>query len=427
MVVFYNHEKRLNQPGDSDAYRDSYQYSIMSNSPIEVLLVLVLSLFLLGCNKTANPDDRLSAGVDLLPVSMDQLNNDRPLSHYISDYQLIKLEDTEAALVGVIDKLLMTESKFFILERFDNSQVTVFDKSGKFLFKVGNKGNGPGEFTIPYDMMLDEDDKVLRVLTVNKILTYSATDGSYIKSDPIEFPGVRMERKGEYYYFVSGQGGPRIVITDQSFNRLASFLETNVRNAVKPVESFHKNGEALLFHMTLNDTIYSFEGTNMTPQRIIDFGDKALSNKKLKGMPKAAQSQVQVLRKDFMQKYMAYMKVYDENGEFIYFTFMYKSAPYLVLHSKKSGQTVIKSPLESENDLTFEPNFTYLYRAVDDYFVGVVQYPNTIANNLETTVSTVANGPRQVRMNQVKAMLDTVNFNIANPIIVKLKFKDWTE
>lgn len=52
----------------------------------------------------------------------------------------IKLDSSEP--IGVIDKMVVTKDKIFILDAYAAQQIFVFDKTGKLLFRIKNKGRG---------------------------------------------------------------------------------------------------------------------------------------------------------------------------------------------------------------------------------------------------------------------------------------------
>ena len=280
--------------------------------------ILFLYLLTLSCSTKDH-----ETVIDTIPVASTPIEKGLVFSEVVADYELVKLEDSENSLVGTIDKLDYHKGRYYLLERFDNSQVSVFDKSGKFLFKIGGTGQGPGEFEYPYDFYIDDDSSEILVLALGKINYYSLKDGVYLRDQKISIPGTRFSKIGDHFVFVCGRDEDRVVITNERSQKIDGFFEKNVRNEIKPLESFHKLSDKLLYHMILSDTIYEVTGNEIAPSRVIDFGKYAFSEKELSGLPSAIQASLPELKKN-LSNYMAYIKVYDETDQLAYFTFNYK-------------------------------------------------------------------------------------------------------
>ena len=64
----------------------------------------------------------------------------------------IKLDSSEP--IGVIDKMIVTKDKIYILDCYTAQQIFVFDKTGNLLFRIKNKGRGPKEYLSVADMQV---------------------------------------------------------------------------------------------------------------------------------------------------------------------------------------------------------------------------------------------------------------------------------
>ena len=112
------------------------------------------------------------------------------LSDLANDIELVRLDPSDEALVksGVI---WLSDKRFII---YDGNEVKQFDRSGKYLGKIGSKGNGPGEYFIaPYDITIDEAGGRIYMLTyaADKILSYDL-DGKFTGDVPL----ARKAEKG---------------------------------------------------------------------------------------------------------------------------------------------------------------------------------------------------------------------------------------
>ncbi len=111
------------------------------------------------------------------------------LSDLADDVELVRLDPSDEAIVKSGD-MWMSDKRFVI---FDGNELKQFDRSGKYLGKIGSKGNGPGEYYIaPYNITIDEAGGRIYMLTyaAKKILTYDL-EGNFIGDLPLARPAEK--------------------------------------------------------------------------------------------------------------------------------------------------------------------------------------------------------------------------------------------
>jgi hypothetical protein len=71
------------------------------------------------------------------------------------------------------------DDKIYILDISADNKLCVFDKAGSFLYQIGNKGNGPGEYINATDFTIDRKGKRIYILDnkTGNIIKYRAEDG----------------------------------------------------------------------------------------------------------------------------------------------------------------------------------------------------------------------------------------------------------
>jgi DNA-binding beta-propeller fold protein YncE/ABC-type spermidine/putrescine transport system permease subunit II len=113
------------------------------------------------------------------------------------------------------------KTHIFISEYGDNDRVQVFDHDGKFLYKFGKFGDGPGEFSRPQSMVID-GDLIYITDACNHRLDVFKTDGTFVRtmgkvgSGPGEyrFPyGLDMDSSG--HLVVCEFGNNRVQLIDK--------------------------------------------------------------------------------------------------------------------------------------------------------------------------------------------------------------------
>lgn len=74
----------------------------------------------------------------------------------------IVLETTDNSLLNRIDKIMFLGNYLYVLEK--GRGLFLFDKNGKFIKMVGDKGVGPGEYMLPSDLTIDYGNEKLYLL-----------------------------------------------------------------------------------------------------------------------------------------------------------------------------------------------------------------------------------------------------------------------
>ena len=71
-------------------------------------------------------------------------------------YNFIPLETNDSCLFSEIREVEIVDNKIYIIDN-KRSGLLVFDISGKFITKIGNLGNGPGEYVTPSNFNINKE------------------------------------------------------------------------------------------------------------------------------------------------------------------------------------------------------------------------------------------------------------------------------
>lgn len=115
------------------------------------------------------------------------------MSFFISDFKMVRLENSEEALVS--DCKLWVSDKHIGVYSYMESQYKLFDQDGKFLANIGSQGQGPNEYFGVYSSYFDEtNEKVYLLPIMGKKLLVFDFEGKAYEHIPLSY----QVNKGEF-------------------------------------------------------------------------------------------------------------------------------------------------------------------------------------------------------------------------------------
>ena len=183
----------------------------------------------------------------------------------VKSIDYIKLGSSEP--IGVIDKMIVTNDKIFIMDSFAAQQIFVFDKTGKLLFRIKNKGRGPKEYISIWDMQVDtiRNEILVNDALARSYLYYSTDDGTFLRREK-GIANCYLACIDSLYINLTGVGQDfndnenwAIIISDKDSVLFKGFEPTPLQNDDFIINSFtyDRNGN-LLYTPVYSDTVYRF-------------------------------------------------------------------------------------------------------------------------------------------------------------------------
>ena len=118
--------------------------------------------------------------------NMDLLEDtiDLPLSYWVDDFRLVKLDGRDEALVGMSPVYL--SENYMLVDKSDHIPCKLFRKDGTYVGDVGSIGQGPGAYKHVSDVQIDESGGYIYLMSweARSIWVYDL-QGTYIKSIPL--------------------------------------------------------------------------------------------------------------------------------------------------------------------------------------------------------------------------------------------------
>ena len=183
----------------------------------------------------------------------------------VKSIDYIKLDSSEP--VGVIDKMIVTNDKIFIMDSFAAQQIFVFDKTGKLLFRIKNKGRGPKEYISIWDMQVDtiRNEILVNDALARSYLYYSTDDGTFLRREK-GIANCYLAHIDSLYINFTGVGQDfndtenwAIIISDKDSVLFKGFEPTPLQNDDYVSNNFTYDHDGnLLYTPVYCDTVYRF-------------------------------------------------------------------------------------------------------------------------------------------------------------------------
>ena len=205
-------------------------------------------------------------------------------SDYFSSIELIPMETRDDCLLNTTFKRFAINDSIIVM--YGNYRAFVFDRTGKFLNQIGERGQGPGEYQYGTVFFLNTAKSTIFIEDLKNILEYDYK-GKYIRSiirpnignsrlsgcfyvgDNLFIGNVPYNGKNKYKYCLFDQQGDTVkgFYNHIFFDRNGSWVST-LDDALPP---FCIDNRVFLKDY-VNDTIYVLEHSEMRPAYVFGFG-----------------------------------------------------------------------------------------------------------------------------------------------------------
>ncbi|WP_163221379.1 6-bladed beta-propeller [Bacteroides sp. 214] len=253
----------------------------------------IACLLLFGCKQATNnlllyEEENLQGDTFSRTISIDVLDENNVLKYSdVFDYvNFIKLETTDDAIIGRVDKIIALDDKYIILDSSLAKKVFVFDSSGQYLNSLGKIGQGPGEFESPHDIAFNKYTNELLIWSHNdkKILRFKL-DGTFVSELKIDWwisslsviaPDAIVLYLNNITQKASTEIGYNIVMIDYDGNILNKMMpiENELKRFSPPSKKvFSLYNDNVLFSPQFSRGVYTVDTDSISQKYFIDFGE----------------------------------------------------------------------------------------------------------------------------------------------------------
>ena len=203
----------------------------------------------------------------------------------VKSIDYIKLDSSEP--VGVINKMIVTKDKIFILDAYVAQQIFVFSKMGKLLYRIKNKGRGPKEYQSIRDMQVDtiRNEILVNDALARSYLYFSTDDGAFLRKET-GVANCYLAHIDSLYinYQIPGQDfndneNWAILVSDKDSVLYKGFTPTPLQDNNFAVNSFTYDCDGkLLFTPVYSDTVYQFMSVSIVSPKYVIHQKKSIWN-----------------------------------------------------------------------------------------------------------------------------------------------------
>lgn len=384
------------------------------------LITLLIATSLSSCTRNNNNNNNKTISNtpdDVIHLNLKEMLAEKVIpaidSSLITDIRYIPLQTNENSLIGDVDQAFLANNQFFVADFMRTKSLFVFDKDGKFLYKIDKTGKGPGEYVYPSRCDIDSSGNIyIHDNSSQKLIKYS--------NNGKKFEEFKLNHGFEEFSIIDSDN----ILVKNTFSRDACLGIINLRNKQlqtllpfrKPMDDFDvprfcrsiffKSGNTIFFSPRFTNKIYKWAGNKMI--EVLTFEESLV--------PPVAF--INELKKDAKISYHEDKYVFDihntyETPEYIYFSFKNRSTTNIAI-SKKTKKTILYSSYKGQNML----DHPFIKGFSAGNFISILRTDKYCEPTWKETVS------KSTLDNATKSKLSALDAK-SNPTIILYRYKDF--
>ncbi len=339
-----------------------------------IILICILWICF-ACSKTAKINEPGTIPSIHIDVSELSANETSRLSELFEPLAAIALETKPTSIIQKIDKLVFHNDDIYVLDSEGAKGLLVFSKDGKFKHRIGNQGNGPGEYPEAFDF--DISNQEIRILSFQK-LHYYTTSGEYLRHERLGFTAQYLtEITADYDAYYGSAKEDRVIVADKKGHKKYSFFKYSDKNSITPPSGLQKLDTSVLVNIPFCDTIFNVFPNHITPHCLVNFGAASFTNHDYERL--ANGNEFDVPDYLFESKQYAYKMNFFEIQNYRFLSFVYRKQVFGYIESIASAKKRFYNLFTCEDDIWFSRTFTIPKSIIEgDRLVFVQNFPSEI-------------------------------------------------
>ena len=173
---------------------------------VQILPLIILLNFFANCEKKSESKD----GINSTIIKIKNIaSKSKTFEDIFTSIDTIHFEFSENSVLGTISQVCKHPNGYLVLERRYAKEVYLFDNKGKFLKRLGNKGEGPQEYKMPSFIYVDNfGNSYILDRALRKVLLFDV-NGSHLNDitnmdlniNPLSFVVNNQQENTEIIFF----------------------------------------------------------------------------------------------------------------------------------------------------------------------------------------------------------------------------------
>jgi len=387
-------------------------------------------------------------GQDVIQIDPKQtLRGTLSLSDIVESIEYIRLETNADCLIGIIRKSQdIIVSNNYILVYCSNTRLCyLFSRTGTFVGKIGNRGNGPGEYTNASLFSIDEKREQIVLSTSAGRLMHYNLDGKYLHSVAVDIRlsgTICAQFNSEYIVmhlndpFKTGEPPFNYSVFSNEYELLSQKIKnidyTSTQRGVGTYPGdywyYLYNGQLHVKNAVLNDTVYCInKDLIFVPKYVINSGRYSPSTQIL--------SDPELYQKEYNSR--IFISSVFETNNFVLISYIYNDENFYQYYDKREYRSMLFHSAPAIPAHFFGTNFAS--GIPNDYDGGLDFWPKQQNENefitwydasfFEESKNNLKPKGSQSAIDQLKKVTrdikesQTDNKTEANPVVVIAKLK----
>jgi len=337
-------------------------------APFYLVAYEVAFVFLTACRTKDNTDDSLIQ----IKVSQEQIEQQNVnLSKIIAIREIIPLETSNLCIIGSIDKVIISENRILVLDRWRAKSIFIFDRSGRFITKIAGEGKGPTELLEPADVNFSRDFKKIMILDyqLRKVNIYNE-NGIFESSISIDFFGTHFEFLVDGKIVFAARGSYLLYVTDTCGKTLYKDFKLIPEFQMDLGKPLIKHGNDVFFQQYFDPQLYKVGLPKVQPFFKINFGKSELTREQYRTLPISSDGMDRIID----EKYMHAINTIGINNSHVFFFYNFSAKGYLTIYNRARKEVFSIALKQIEDDLFSGGVYIReISNTYQEHFIGIIE------------------------------------------------------
>lgn len=285
--------------------------------------------------------------VDDVPLITFDITKESDWTADSIECKFIPLETKDECLLATLVDVQFYKDKIFILDGYQKGQVMVFSLEGKFITRIGQTGDGPGDYLMPQKIHIDAQRNRITIVDIrlNRLIHYRLDDFKYISyQNAFNHADCIWLADGNilWYNCIGFDTGKRehyfVYITNANLEEIAYWGKTEELSPYMVAEhALFQHDKQTYISFPFSPMIYRVSSEKLEPVTELSFGKQILPpDDYIAVMVKdGIQGSERMMKSDYVNSYTAY-----ETPEYMAVTYYSRNFDsYLGFYNKKTKET----------------------------------------------------------------------------------------